>query len=378
MPVAAFRLMPLVALAAVLCVGPSASRGQDAQSPGESPATVAEAPSEVAEAPSADALLRQAYALSQKAEAEADFTAVIDLCTQGLEAKADAKQRQYGSQLMAWALNRRGESRAEAGDEEQALADFERAIELDATRWKAIHNRGVSRAMQGDYEGAMADFNRAIELNSRHAHAWFNRGELHSAQANWNAALNDYNQALQLDRNDAATLVSRGYAYYRRGQSDQALNDYNQAVRIDARNASARVQRGMVLAEMGRLAEASTDLQAAIELDGEMPEAYLAAAWLMATSSDQRYRDAERALQAANRAMELGGDTSYRFPDTLAAAHANAGQYAEAAAIQQRAIELAGSEAAQVQQELKKRLELYEQNQPYRESPRQARGVSFR
>ena len=55
----------------------------------------------------------------------------------------------------------------------------------------------------------------------------------------------------------------------------------------------------------------------------------------MATCPDERYRNEELALTAAQKALELDGDKDPRYIETLAAAYANAGQYDSAVAILQ-------------------------------------------
>ena len=40
----------------------------------------------------------------------------------------------------------------------------------------AYHNRGVSKDKLGNYKGAIADYDKAIELNPQYASAYNNRG----------------------------------------------------------------------------------------------------------------------------------------------------------------------------------------------------------
>src|SRR5262249_49550418 len=56
--------------------------------------------------------LREAYQASQSATSEADFTRVIRACERGL-AESTGVHAEYARHLMSWALNKRGEVRAE-------------------------------------------------------------------------------------------------------------------------------------------------------------------------------------------------------------------------------------------------------------------------
>src|SRR4029077_6697040 len=95
----------------------------------------------------------------------------------------------YSSRLAGWAYNRRGEMRAQAGKDEEALADFEAAVKKSDSSWRAMHNRAVSYAAAGRVEEAMADFDRTIELNKNYANAYFNRGELRYAEKDFEGAI---------------------------------------------------------------------------------------------------------------------------------------------------------------------------------------------
>src|SRR6516164_5453076 len=62
------------------------------------------------------------------------------------------------------------------GDLDGAIADCNRAIELDPKDPMARKYRGVAKKEKGDLDGAIADYNRAIELGPKFAAAYFHRG----------------------------------------------------------------------------------------------------------------------------------------------------------------------------------------------------------
>jgi len=77
-------------------------------------------------------------------------------------------------------------------------------------------------------------------------------------------------------------------------------------------------------------------------------------AWILATSSDASMRDGAQAITLAAKAVQVSGGRNPIFIRTLAAAHAEAGQFAKAAATAEAARALA---TEQGKQELAKRLE---------------------
>ena len=312
-----------------------------------------------------DDLVARAEKLSKTAKTGEQYGEVIALCEQALADGATQKWETYANKLAAWAHNRRGEVHAADGEEAAALEDFEAAIRHDPKRWQAIHNRGVSHAMKGELEAAIADFDQTIKLNPNFANAHFNRGELLYEQGAYEAAVNDYNRALRLAPRDSAAYNSRGHAYYKLGNYRQALADYSYAIRLDPQNAAAYTNRGDAYGDLSRFEEAARDYRAAIRIDPKLGRAYQSAAWLMATCPSEQYRNAQYALMAAKKAIELDGEEDYRYLDTLAAAQANAGKYEEAQATEARVIEMAPPDSLEL---YKARLAQYEAGKPYRDT----------
>jgi tetratricopeptide (TPR) repeat protein len=314
-------------------------------------------------------LVDQAFAKSKTAKSDSDYTEVIDLCGRGRAAGIRQNYEDYTRRLMGWSYNRRGELRAEAGRDTEALADFEMAVESSPNSWRAIHNRGVSYAALGRLDEAMVDFERTIELNADYPNAYFNRAELRYRRGDFNGAVDDYTAALKAGKPDPVVLNSRGHAFYRLERFGEALRDYSAAIEMDPRNAAAWINRGDTYADLGQYGEAANDYRGAIKADPQLARAYQSTAWLMATCPDAHYRNDKGAIEAARKALSLGGGSDYRDLETLAAAQANAGLFAEAKRTQETAIAKA---PAGHRVGAEKRLALYQHDRPFREMPRTA------
>jgi tetratricopeptide (TPR) repeat protein len=91
--------------------------------------------------------------------------------------------------------------RAAKGDE--PIAACSRLIEsgqLDVSRLaEAYSNRGVARQRRGDSNGAIADLDRAIQLNPKLAVAYNNRCLTYSDRRNYDRAIADCDQSIRLD-----------------------------------------------------------------------------------------------------------------------------------------------------------------------------------
>ncbi len=315
--------------------GPELKPVPDNSSPSAEPTALRERPQPTQTSPGRPPV-DEAFAKAKSASTDEDYTAVIDLCRQGMKAGLSKGYEAYARRLLGWAYNRRGETRAELKKDKEALADFEAAVECNPS-WRAVHNRGVSYASLGRIKQAMADFDRTIEMNAAYPNAYFNRGELKYDQGDFIGAVRDYTEALKLGEPDSATYNSRGHAFYRLKRFGDAMADYGEAIKLDPENAAALINRGDVFSDMGQYSEAAKDYRAAVRVNPQSGRAYQSAAWLMATCPDAHYRDEQLAIDAARRAIELDG-ADYRNLATLAAAQASAGLFAEAIETQEKAI----------------------------------------
>ena len=311
--------------------------------------------------------LKKAYEASREAATEAQLNEVIRLCEEGTKGTPTDTEKGYANNLTSWAYNRRGELRSEAGQEETAFADFQKAVSIDANNWRALHNRGVSYAMQSKIKEAGADFDKVITLKPNFPNVFFNRGELKSSQGEFRPAIIDYDQALKLKANDAPSLVGRGYAYYQLSDYNRAIQDYTRAIAADDAYALAYVLRADAYADLNRWNDAANDLRAAIRIAPDYGRGYQSAAWLLSTCPDELFRDPKLAMQTAQRAIELDGEEDYRYLDTLAAAQATDGQFDAALATLDKALKALPDGADRDRAELQARRALYEQKQPYRE-----------
>ena len=96
----------------------------------------------------------------------------------------------------------------QADRRDQALADFEQAIEKDPKLTAAWVDRGQIFLSNKAYDKALADFSHAIELDPKSDSSYSWRGKTYIAQKNITSAVSDLRKALSLNAINWVALTS--------------------------------------------------------------------------------------------------------------------------------------------------------------------------
>jgi tetratricopeptide (TPR) repeat protein len=263
------------------------------------------------------------------------------------------------------AYSHRGRARQAAGDLDGAILDYDTALRLDPDDAVVLSNRGHIWQLKGELDRAIADYDAVSRLHPKDATVYYNRGHAWQAKRELDHAIADFDEAIRLDPGNVEAYFNRGLVWQAKGELDQAIADFTEAIRLDPKDAPAYNNRGRVHKLKAEFDKALADYDAAIGLDPQDSAAYNNRAWVRATCPDAQYRDGPQAVASATRACELTGWKNADDVDTLAAASAEAGDFAAAVKWQEKALALYTDEAER--KEGRVRLALYLANEPYHE-----------
>ena len=80
--------------------------------------------------------------------------------------------------------------------------------------------RGARYVAKGRYDQALADYDRAIELSPDHASGFMGRGNTYYAMGRYDQALADYDRAIELDPTEEEFAAARTEICQLTGRSD--------------------------------------------------------------------------------------------------------------------------------------------------------------
>jgi len=115
---------------------------------------------------------------------------------------------------------------------------------------------------------------------------------------------------------------------------------FRHALRVTERNHIAHSYLGAALLEKGRIADAISEFEIALQLRSDLLTVSNNLAWVLATTPEAGLRDPARAIAVGENAARLTQHSDPAVLDTLAAAYASAGRFADAIRTLERAIRL--------------------------------------
>src|SRR5260221_12571010 len=98
---------------------------------------------------------------------------------------------------------------------------------------EAATTRGQTLARSGKTEQALAEFNHAIELDPHNAQALYGRGLLHQGEKQHQLAIDDFTAANGLRPQQAEPLLGRAISYLALDKAREAAADLDEAVHAD-------------------------------------------------------------------------------------------------------------------------------------------------
>ena len=158
----------------------------------------------------------------------------------------------------------------EQGKEEEAAAAYEKAIELDPDFGEAYGDLAGIYTRLGRLSEAVAAGEKAIELAPDYAMAYNNLGFAYYTQGMLEEAIAEYKEAIQINPDFGKAHDNLGVAYMMQDQLDEAIAEFKEVIRINPDHVGGHVNLGAAYYNQGRLEEAIAEYKEAIQINPDL------------------------------------------------------------------------------------------------------------
>jgi tetratricopeptide (TPR) repeat protein len=245
---------------------------------------------------------------------------------------------------------------------------FRRAAAVTQNNDLALLDLGVALDAQGRFEEALAVYHQAEKSGSGRYQIYNNLGNVLGILGRHDESLAEYRKAMFLAPDIASLHNGTGGQLAALNRFDEALKEFSTAEKLNPTYAAPHLENAKVLFKMGRDAEGLDEFHAALQIDPDNYQAVATVAHYLAANENAAASDGKNALVLAIKANDLSGRVQPMVFDILGMALAENGDFTNAIACEQNALDLAGAAGINNIGQLKTRLELYKNKLPWRES----------
>jgi len=215
------------------------------------------------------------------------------------------------------AHNNLGNALLKKGSVDEAIAHFQKALEINADRAagraEACYNLGSALLQKGSVDEAITHFQMALEIKPDYTLAHINLGTALLKKGRVDEAITHFQKALEIKPDNAEARINLGAALLKKGNVDEAIVHYQKALQINPDSALAHNNLGNTLLQRGKADEAIVHYQKALQINPDNTEAHngLGSALFQKGSVDEAIIHFQKALQIkpdnAEACYNLGG-----------------------------------------------------------------------
>jgi tetratricopeptide (TPR) repeat protein len=227
--------------------------------------------------------------LSAYATLRASDLIELDRLEEGLELMKETATLLPTNALIAYDL---GVTHAKRGENDNAIAAFNKAVKLDNDFPEALNNLGVALTELGKYDEAIASYEKALSKRPDYAAALYNLADALLEKKRFDEAIKNYQKALKLEPKDPDILFNLGVAYHKNNQFPEAIESYNKALEFTPDDPEILHQLGMSLFKAEKRTDAISVVRQALEMrPGDRKIRKTLSEMLRAVRAQQRNRD---------------------------------------------------------------------------------------
>jgi tetratricopeptide (TPR) repeat protein len=267
-------------------------------------------------------------------------------------------------------------ARVQLGYWQNSVTLFNHTAAITRDSVLAEYNLAEALARAGEQDQAIRHYLKALEIRPNRVEAGYNSqtearynlGALFASQKKWVEAAEQFRVIVREKPDHARAHAALGSILLAVGRLDEAVEQCQIVAQLEPGNPEAWRCLGQALARQGKGDEAVRSYREAVRLNPDGATVLNELAWCLATQPHAELRNGPEAVRLAQHLCELTQRREARFLGTLDVAYAEAGRFAEAIATAEESRKLALEQGQpNLATEAGKRMELYREGKCYRQ-----------
>ena len=160
-----------------------------------------------------------------------------------------------------------GDLYLEEGKHEQAIATYQKIIDLEADEVDAWVSKAVAQMNNDDLDSAEQSCKRALEIDPESAFAHNVFGDISALQGNMDTAIGSFLKSIEFDSTDPQPCLSLADLHYDLGQLQQAEEFCQRGLELDAGLAAGYLILGYIYLDQDRTEESIDNFKQFLRLE---------------------------------------------------------------------------------------------------------------
>lgn len=160
----------------------------------------------------------------------------------------------------------RGVCNLRSNKPEEAIKDFDMALSLDPNYTQSYFNRGIAYSRMGDSSNAMRDLKSAESRGFKEPELYVVLSDIHVEAGEYDKGLEIISKAVEMNPNHPSIYAQRAITYGKAGEYEKAYKDFDKALELGLRTEGLYRSRGSIFWRQGKIGEAAKNIKSAIEL----------------------------------------------------------------------------------------------------------------
>jgi len=170
--------------------------------------------------------------------------------------------------------NNLGNALLQKGKVDEALEQFQKALEINPYYVDARSNLGAALFQKGQLDDAVAQYKKTLEINPNYAQANYNLGLVLFQKGQLDDAIAHYQKAVKINPYHPEAHNNFGNALLQKGQVDEAVDQFQKALEINPDYVDAHSNLGAALFQKGQLDDAVAQYKKALDIDPDYVNAH--------------------------------------------------------------------------------------------------------